>query len=68
MTSLEVTPQVAHQLDLEQEMRALGIARYQKARETADEATLPPGVALVQKTMGKVAAAIREWIGFAHHH
>lgn len=58
----DITPQVARQFALEEEMRSLGAARYMKAMEKEDEATLPPGQLLVKTSLGRLAPAIREWV------
>lgn len=51
------------QLNLEEEMRGLGMARYLKQMTSSEEASLPPGIQMLRKSVAPLAEAITEWIG-----
>lgn len=54
---------MAAQLDLEVLSTELGVTRYYKAVERADNMTdLPPGMRLLKETVGPMADAIKQWV------
>lgn len=58
MEELKIEQQVA----LEEEMRGLGINRYLKKMSKGEEAELPPGAAILRRTVAPVATLIQEWV------
>lgn len=58
---MEENIKIERQMQLEEEMRGLGQARYLKHMTAAEEATLPPGQLMLRNTVRPLSDAIREW-------
>lgn len=57
----DINIQIERQMQLEEEMRGLGQARYLKHMTAAEEATLPPGQLMLRNTVSPLAKAIEAW-------
>ncbi len=65
MTIMQGTDLYSKQLELEQESTSLGIARYEKMRDSRAEAETGPGRRLVLETVDAVAQAITAFVAEA---
>lgn len=53
---------IQRQIELEEEMRGLGISRYLRKMEASEEAELPPGMMMLRRTLAKMATALEFWV------
>lgn len=52
---------IERQLQLEDDMRGMGVARYLRKMTASDEAALPPGMAMLRQTVNPLCEHIAAW-------